>query len=45
MFILSLMMACPTNVIVLMREMSFIFERVLGWLLFETEYPRDTQQQ
>jgi hypothetical protein len=28
-----------------MREMSFIFERVLGWLLFETEYPRDTQQQ
>jgi len=40
--VVSLMMACPTHVIVLIRGLSFISGRVLGWLLFETEYPRYT---
>jgi hypothetical protein len=40
--VVSLMMACPKHVIVLIRGLSFISERVLGWLLFETEYQRHT---
>jgi len=40
--VVSLMMACPKHVIVLIRGLSFICERVLGWLLFGTEYLRYT---
>jgi len=36
------MMACPKHVIVLIRGLSFVSERVLGWLLLETEYQRYT---
>jgi hypothetical protein len=40
--VVCLMMACPKHVIALIRALSFISDRVLGWLLFETEYPRYT---
>jgi hypothetical protein len=40
--VVSLMMACPKHVIVLIRGLSFISQRVLGWLLFEREYLRYT---